>query len=719
LLYVCSAEQKHLAVKEIPTGRHRPSLNLQIGDTSSLRLCHVHPRSRIIIAMARETTSSDHHIIGLEPLSGTVVSDVPIGYTDRAHFLSHPDENLVFASFGRRHILILDGSTLQPLDSVDVGMFTAGIALDSIHQLIYIAEAAPRDGVTHVKTLSTFSFQITRSFEYTSRFALDRVAVDPERQRFALIGERAIRVYDPFGALLWDVPVSVQIGDFALSERSKHLLFLDPLGTSRLSRPGRLATMYRINLSTLAFDSSVAGIDANRIFIYQPTNESVSINPGSSSIDVAFVPDGSRRLRLLLGHSVEDIALPDSDHSVLVTNATGSGTSFSQLDLKTNRLRPINADLLSMRFAGREEGQPIILGSNSSVDFSILNSDDGTQIDHLSLQTAPAIKGYALPSFDTDHSGLLLAFYPEWEYFLLINLATRSVIRTAAIEGYSYRPEDEAGAVQACFTRNGEMIAILNARSQIIDVYSPISAGLKKRLSLHTLDWTRLLPFKQHRLKGGTRNNTVWYGPYQIDLAREAVDSIPFSGQLEFIGEGPNGRFLAIGYDTSGVSLLAASNERFSNFTTHPLEGTPNQPDAVCMHKGRGLLALGYSEEGMLRLYRLSSLADAYETPPSAMHPSVVSLYPTFLPAYEQSCITISVMPWESLGVERTFEIWISDFLGRVRCTRRLNVSWKQGGSFTFDVPPLSPGSYFCITRNTRKQFTFPLQVGYRSVGRF
>ena len=710
ILYVSTNEHQYLGIKEIPNRRTRPSLHISPTPPLPLTLCHVHPRSGLIIAIRADHDVENHHILGIDPLSGRIVADILIGQVKKASFVSHPQANVVFASFGRRHILLLDGTTLEPVDSIDAGMATSGMALDSIHQQLYVTEAEPQKGLSHVVTVSTNTYQITRSFVYAATEPIDRIAVDPDQQRFAVIGEHSIRVCDGFGIPVWDFPIQARIGDIAYSERSKHLLFLDPDASSHLGRAGRVATMYKISLSTLSMDSTASSVDANRVFVYQPTNEAVTISPATSTVEITFVPDGMRRHLFSLGHSVEDIAITGNGRSVLLTNAAGSSSSFSTLDLESHTLREINADVLSMRFARQEKRQLIILGSSASVDFWLLNSIDGEPSDHLSFSSIPGIIGKAIPTFDINQNGTLFALFPETETFLLVDLASRAISRSSKLEGYQPPATGEDTAVPACFTRKGDRIAILNHSNRTLDVYSPVSPGIMKRLSLERIDWSRVPLMNSLRLKKGLSDDGIWLGPYSIDLVTETIDSIPAEGRIEFLGQDSVGRVFALQQDSSDVTLLASSDERFTDISHYSLLDTPAGPDAVSFDGDQKILALGYSAEGVLRVYRLGSLTSFYQIATKPVQ-DVPTLFPSIVSPYKSQQLTLHGLTCPSSCLGRSSGASIIDILGRLMYQGPLRTAHQQNHSIMIDLPPMSPGIFLLSIQIGETSYHFRLIV--------
>jgi hypothetical protein len=205
-------------------------------------------------------------------------------------------------------------------------------------------------------------------------------------------------------------------------------------------------------------------------------------------------------------------------------------------------------------------------------------------------------------------------------------------------------------------------------------------------------------------------DNSIWFGPYRIDLVLETIDSIPVRGNTEFLGGGADGRAFALQQDSGHVLVLVSPSERFSEFSEYLLQDAPLHPDATSLHGKQELLALGYSLEGVLRLYRLESLNPTEDLEHREMLTSA-TLFPSRLPAYRSSWVTIRGMEWPSFFIGRSIPVSIVDILGRPVYQEPVRITNSPNQSFMIEFPPLQPGMFFCSVPIGDKTYFFSIVV--------
>jgi hypothetical protein len=699
VLYLASSDIRTLSIVEVRSGRQRPSLTLPASLPFPFTLRHVHPRSRIIIGSSTDLQSLRTVITAIDPLSGKIAGSLQLDSVTRLHFISHPDENLIFLSTGHSQILLLDGGTLQPVDSIDAGMQTGGMALDSIHQQLFVTQAQPVEGLIRVKTFSTSTKQQTRVFVYSSTQSMDRIVVDPNLQRFALVGDGAVRLYDEFGLLLREFPVSAPIGAVAYSEPSNRLLFLDPTGRSHLNGKGRFGTVYKISLDEEDADSIAVGLDAFALLIDRVTNDAITVNRGSSSVDVMYIPDRSRRRSVRLGHSIEAIAIPDRSDNVMVTNAEGSGTTLSVVDIKRPSLLAVEAGTWPVCLATDPVNERILATNHFEAVLRSVDTEDGFILKELSITNAPEFGGDAFPSVACNANGIAVAVYPEWEHYTVVDIDRGTVLRIGKVDGYRFSGGRGPGILQTAFTGRGNHFGILRPDSRSINVYATTLQGPGQTIDLSKLDWSRVQPFRTRCLSSAETADAFRIGPYLINAITGAIDSIACTGAVEVLGTEPNGRAWAIRHDGLVQELLSSVSGTFTDADGHELLNALSEPDAIDINTVRGLLALGYSSTGTLLIYTLPSVTDADGFEDRLLE-NRMGVFPNPLQAgwKAHAFYRGDRLPF-AIGDE-TVVFRVVDALGRTVYSDAIRCRSWTSKDISISLPDLFSGMYWCTLSN-------------------
>ena len=699
VLYLASSDVATLSVVETRSGRQRASLALPATLPLPFTLRHVHARSRLILGSRTDLQGIRTEISAIDPLSGSIAGRLLLDSATGLHFVSHPDANLIFLSTGHSQILILDGATLQPVDSIDAGMPTGGMALDSVHQQLFVTQAQPVNGLMRVKTFSTSTLQQTRVFVYSATQPMDRIAVDAELQRFALIGEGSIRLFDEFGLPLREFPISAPIGDVAYSEASNRLLVLDPTGRSRLNGNGRYGTVYRISLDAADVDSIAVGLDAFALLTDRVTNEAITVNRGSSSVDVMYVPDRSLRRTVWLGHSIEAIAIPDRSNNVLVTNAEGSGITLSVVDIERRSLHAVEAGIWPVGLTKDPVNARIIATSNFEAVLRSVDTEDGFILRQLRIPDAPEFRGDAYPSVACNADGIAIAVYPEWEHYAVVNIDLGTVLRIGKVDGYRFLGGRGPGMLQAAFTGRGNHFGILRPESRSINVYATTSPGLLRTIDLSFLDWSRVQPFLGRCLKSAEAIDAFRLGPYRVHAITGATDSIAITGAVEVLGADPTGRVWAIRHDGLVQELLSSSSGTFADSDTNVLLDASESPDAVDVNFARRALALGYTSSGTLLLYTLPSITFTPEIHVRFMENALL-VYPNPVRAGGQAYVQVENSLSSSAIRDETAIFSVVDMLGRtVYSDAAASGPWCSGAA-SRSLPALQAGTYRSLLSN-------------------
>ena len=706
LVYVSARGYNPIAAFEIYGGRRR-FLTLAAPDSlrGTLRLLHVNSRSGALLAVAQPTADRPECLYVTNPQDpqARFLARFDAGAGAFVSVETDPDVDRLFVSMGRRHILILDGSSLLPVDSIDAGFETAGIAVDSVHQRLYIAQRAPVDRVTRMLVVSTVTLERVRDTEYETEDVFDRVVVDPGTQRSALHGGGRMRFMDAFGRPAGEVRISGDIGDAVAVPQFNSFWFFRSAAVDEQGLHGRFGKVYRWNFVLNSLDSAVLGLDAQRLVYYPATREVAVLNQGSSAIDVLNAGDLSLRRTLSMGHSLEDVLLSADGYTLYVTNALGSGYTVTLFETRSSAANVMRAGPWPVRLIRDPATHEVILLNHFQNTLRFVDSTLFIAADTLLLSNVFENRTNALPSLAINPNGIALLTLPEQASMVLVQTAARRVLRTERISGYRFTGEDGAGALQAAFTSDGLRFGVLALRSRTLGMYRTDRSGVQRSMDLSGFDWSRMAPFAHECLRTGRNANELVVGPYVINIDSGIIDSLRVNGPVLQLGS-DEFRW-AIQYGEQSMELLRSDTQNgdplFRDAIRFHLDDAAPHPDVVRLDVSRRVLILGYQRDARVLIYDLPRTTRV--TAPPREDVMTVELYPNPVRRSDAVVLHLNLQGVPNVNDAR---VSIHDILGRCVTTGTLH-----GTDVEMDLRSVKPGVYTMVIHTDLVQFSHRLVV--------
>jgi len=695
LLYAHSVEFDHVAVFKIYTGWQIRSIPLPPGVGERFRLLHVHDKTGLVVAGLEGWKGGDSLIAALDPLTGALLPAFNPAAEGTPVFVSHPDENRIYMSTGRRHILLLNGAALTPEDSIDAGIPVSCLSLDSLHANLYATQRLPSEGQVRVRAFSTLNGQMTRSFVYGSEAAAARIAVDPLSERFALFTDAGVRIYDEFGIFIRDLPLAAGVSATASSAPSRGLLFLADSAGRHAGVPRRNGKLYRYNFLTGAFDSVSTGLDANMIFVTRASDAGIIVNPGVSTARVFHIPSLSFERTLEFGRSVEDAALTADGSKILYTDAFGGG-GLNYIETSSGRGRRIAAGerpvaLERVKTSGRAAVHDHFGHVIRVLDEELPAVSDSIRAGEPDLDRTDA---FAAMAFSSD--GKAAVAMPAAGRVDTISLFGSQGPPLGVLRGWSYAGRTGTGVAQAVFTPNDSILAVKPVDGPLYVWH--VKSGIQDAIEVPDCRG----PFERLCLRQGYAPNEVFAGRYRVDCKTRTISPVLVDDPFLALGSAAGGIYLALTVSGDSLVLLRGDNPDFAGAGRLPLPLSRQFPNVARFDERNGALILGYARDALILLYRLGNVL-ASARPPEIT--DQIILYPNPLRAGAGS-LNLR-LPDRLRGSALETELFTA--LGSRRATAGAIQEEEGGLILRFDG--LRPGMYFLHVRGASVNAALPLMV--------
>ncbi|MDH7514333.1 MAG: hypothetical protein QHI48_00455 [Bacteroidota bacterium] len=688
LLYLHSSAFDHITIVEIHSGRLRPPIPLPDSLRGRLTLLHVHPVTGLVLTFLSESGTAKGGISVLDPVRGEMTPGFDPSPVSHPRCVSDALHDIVYMSTGRNIVLLLDGRTFLPFDSIDAGFPVSAIALDTIHAELYAAQHTPSGGIVHVRIFSTATQQMTRSYIYESDEGIEHISVDAISQSFALFTDGALRIHDALGFRLRDVPIPGGASCTASSDGSRRVFFLARRGFEQGGGAGRFGKLYRLAFPTSEVDSASVGIDPLALFTARSANELIVVNAGTADVEMFTIPDLRPSRSVAVGYSVEDAIITRDGRTLVIASPRGAGGSIHTVNIASQRVSTARAGGRPVHLAEDDgRGHVAALDQFSGTLYFL---DDTLNVIGDSLRAEPvrACRTDADAAL-TIRGGTAAIALPEHATVALFPLDGSTVPHTERVDSQTQSGDSGPGFLQAVFTSDGSRLAVLSFRRRFLHVFPTLHPGQKLNVDLGTLDWQRIEPFWRSCLSTGIHEWDVFVGPYHIDCRTGNIDSIAVPGAIRVLGTDMAGYYLAVKMEADSLALLRSTTDYFSGATVHPLNGSLRDPDVIHFDPRHSTLLLGYSRTACVLLYTTDGTLPS--TPPSSLL-RAGTLYPN--PALHGLCFVHAIL--ENATPGETAEVILSDMLGRIVWN---TTAQPNDGRIDIPISRLGPGVYRALIR--------------------
>lgn len=607
MLYVLSDRATRVAVVDPVAARRYPDITLPGELRGAVELLAVNPRSRLLLL--RERRGASQALLAVDVYTGAVTARFDAGEVPFLYLERDPERDELYLSRGTRDILRLDGSTLALLDSLSSAVPTAGLAVDSVHRVLYAAGARADSGTTTLTLYSTHTLERLRSYTLPADTPMTRVAVDPLLQNVALIGAGLIRLFDGSGLPISTERVSGGMGPHALSPTFHHLLYLDRAYAEGPGVFGTRRRLHRFCMGEQDFDSVAAGPGAGALAVIESAFEAAVLCSDAATVEVYDIFSFALKRTLRLGRSAESIAVSADGGALFVASATGPATVVTRVDLRTLKSSDHPMGGVPMQVERDLDSGRVVALLAHEHRFLVIDPETGVTERSFLIPDVGVTRDSASPSFALGYGGvddLMLALFPEQNLQALVNIATGERLRLAYVDGYAPAPYAGAGALQGVFLNGTRQYAILRLRERKVNLYRVDRPGLDREIDCGGLDWSRIEPFGRYCLRQGLRGDDFFVGPYRYDaVGNRWLEPAPETTLVVWPCDEQSCIALQKTSGGDALNLLQLTRDSLRVIrSTRLLRGYP-VPDAAVYHPVTRRLFLSFSDSGLILVFSI------------------------------------------------------------------------------------------------------------------
>ena len=601
-------------------------------DAYNLAWLSVNPVNGLLYTYLAEAQSPDMYAI--DPPSAQVAGQY--------HFLSPPagmcvdtKRNRLFVGEGPL-IRVLNGWTLEPLDSVAVGFPVGGLAIDSATQKLYVSakniDAAKNEKIK-IYDISSGKLVSAGQMQVFSTVPLGKMFVDPARDRIILLGVDSAKIVRlSNGAILRSLAF---IGSNAscYSRNQQRLFLTDENGYAAEGQHGEYGKLWIYDLLTDKIDSIKLGLKPSRMGLDDRRNRLVFAMQHQTTIDLYDTQTLTMVQSVDVGESVEDIA-PSPDGKLLyLSDRLGEGNMITIYNLQTKTAHQMLTGNWSVAVAVDPTLERLFILQHYESSVHVVSTKTGATEKTITLSGVKEARTDALSNFHlSTATQKLIVCIPEYETVAAINTQTLAVEKIWKVEGYHWTENDKAvGHVQAVIAHDANRLFVLRMKDKKVNVYNLSTYAFIDSLNLTSKWSSKMSDFANSLMTYDSEQKKVYIGPIVIDPVTNTIAPQTLPSGVRWFGYNPAKTVMySLGIENNSVTVFEhdpANRQVKATRALYPFVfGSP-----VFYHEAsRNELIIAEFQFATLRRYDLNTLATAIETTPPSRAAKQVMLHQNY-----------------------------------------------------------------------------------------
>jgi hypothetical protein len=683
ICYIASDSLARISRISIPEKRLLGSYDERHGIMSPVRLHAADESQRFLYLSEHYTLPSRLRLLAYNLTTNTIADSLNLGPCNWLQVIADSKRNQLYVSSGRDHVVLLNANTLTPVDSIDVGVQTAGMYFDSTNSELFVCQFAPIQGLTTIQRFSVANHQRLGTMTFAASEPVTSVRVDPDLNRVMAMNARHVWLFDEFGILIFDYAINGGIGDIASSQTFHASYFVDVLGEAYPSRGGRIGKIVSFGFREFEVDSLAIGTGKQILAIHETSNTAVVVSKATTTASLYRLPDFFPLANIELGESVDQLALLPGKESIIALNHLGAENELTSIVPGKGRTQFPTGYFPASIVSIPDENRFAIVSHHESAVY--IHDSTGSFIYSIASGLAHHGTRPRYPAICYNGNGKLLVAWAEQGVFSVIDLATQAMEYEFYIEGMDVGGGSGAGLIQPLFIPERNSFCFLSRVSRKLAIYNAANNQYERTIDLAGLDWSIIEPFEQSCLQSSDKPGQVFVGPYLIDTdgINEAQQMLPAHSRL--LASTQLSTLWVIQSHADSLQVLEIENDTGTIISSIPLGEVHGTPDAIAVSIEDRRLILGYKDNAEIFDFRIDAVNSIRALPLAKTHQ--LGIYPNPYRADYSANLTV-MLPVE---LQEDADLVVQDSQGKELSRVSIRSVNRQ---ISLLLPAYSPGMY-------------------------
>jgi len=640
--------------------------------------------------LARDNTKPDI-LRGINPLANKEVSrfTCPNGRHVEGVAID-TRRNIVYVADGSPIVRELDGTSLIQHDSIVAPIGNvSGIAFDSaLSQLVLVSRELQNGKVFLQRYATGTTFNLLQSLVYRVSQPLGRVILTPKDRMMILVGTSLLAVVDPSGTLQDTIQFPGGISDAAWCNATSRLYVVDATGFTGEGEHGNPGKIHWLDPSNGMRDSIKVGQHIRRMDIYQSAG--ILVFNSSHSNEVLLVDSRTNTLlgAIDVGESSESLAYNADSNELYIADRLGDENSVIRYNLWDGGIETYRTGNWPVSIAYDPLLKKAFSLDHLQSSVSILDDASRQTVGQLRLPNIAEARTDALSHMTYDDSGhLLLACFPEYASWMLLDMKLERPLRSGVVTGYQFNEVGGPGKLQGAIASDVDRFFILRLDERKLNVYKLSTGEQLTEVDVSSLRWNDVHQTDGALLYYDSLRKWLFIGATAFDVFASELLLDVAPRFVRIVGVTQNGNnYIGLEVAPDSIRLLLLTPNDFHVLLRRSLYPSRYGTPVTHFSAIAGKLFLAEFQYALVRQYNIDRLVNVEEVPAC----SSIDFYEVFPNPAGQNCTLRFHLPRAA-----SYRLQISDALGRTKAKMNIEPNWHEFTDVTFSLRDWAEGLYY------------------------
>lgn len=504
-------------------------LNAPIAPSGNKMNVLVNPPQNLVYFFSAETNNdSIKTIYAVSPIQNQVVTTCTYKHSI-ADIALHRKQNRLYVADGQV-LRMLDGTTLQQQDTVLCSFNIGAVALDSLHDRLYVVAKEPLSGQGRfaIHTL-TPPYSSLKNLTFPSTMPVLKAFIDTNWNRLLLAMPSQVRILQlGSSALVRTVALNGTYTHFAYSTATERYFALSESAYAGNGERGYYGKLLSLGFIDDSRDSIRLGLKPVAMALDEVTKRVAVVCEQQASVSWYDMDSLRANINTDLALHFDDIALSADGQTIYLANHLGKSQRLIMYTFVGQELSDLPTGTWTTTFATDSARGRIFALSHQENAVYILSTYTNGIVGKSPIFGFKEQRGDALSTmcYDKIHQKMYVAL-PEHKSIAVLDLATGATEKTLKIWGYSpSQTESGIGKIQIVLAPEANKLYVLRTTQKRLNIYNLNTSVLIDSLNLAS-HWSSVMGlWEENLLAYDAVAKRVYAGAVGIDCSTNKIVQI-------------------------------------------------------------------------------------------------------------------------------------------------------------------------------------------------
>jgi DNA-binding beta-propeller fold protein YncE len=514
-------------------------------------------------------------------------------------------------------VRIIDGQTLQSLDSAVLSFTIGALAIDSVKQQFYAIGKEPVQGQIRIN-IHKFSAPAVpvKSFVIAFSSTVHHAFIDTNWTRLLVVGTTQAKILQlGSNVVLRTIMFGGNYTQCTYSPQTERLYLMQSTGYASNGERGNFGKLLSLGTIDEARDSARLGLRTTSIALDEMRSRLAVVAEQQATLDFYDLTTLALTGSIELAKQFDDIAVAPDGSTAYMVGHLGKHNRVFMYNFPTQELSEVTTGTWTVGLAVDSSRGRVFALSQQENSIYVLSTYTNTVIGKIPIFGFKESRSDALFSMSLDKARQkMYVAMPELKNVAMIDLATSAMEKSLKILGYSFDiAETGAGKLQMALAPDVNKLYVLRTGQKRLNVYNLTNATLIDSINI-TSRWTSAMEtWSENLLMYDPVQRRIFVGSVGVDCLTNRLSGQTLPQASRFLGYNPKETILYSLAKNAGVISVQEHNPQTLAVTVSRPLYTSNEDLAPLsyMDTRRNHLLLLDRAEGILHRYDLNTIIGA------------------------------------------------------------------------------------------------------------